>query len=267
MSAEFGGLLFTGLGVVVLIYIAVRSERLTRLSQPRVEREKALMARISELESTVATLLAKLNEAQRQIDDLLLKLREAVTRIKELESVYEPDIHRAARNQRPAKPLLLAQCNQLFGTDDAQAIRRTNIPFQRLTNCTAFRFDRYLQAGREDGTFPWWVQISAHMGIEGVEFADGIKTKDWLSQRVNGVRVLVLAGCENEEIGAQLVGLAKHVVVIYEAIESQNAQDFSYAFWRAVGENYDAADAFAQALQACPQVSEFVQMRTARALR
>ncbi len=166
--------------------------------------------------------------------------------------------------KRPAKPLLLAQCNKLFGEDDALAIRRTGIPFHRLQEATAEKFDRYLQAMRQDGTTPWWVQISAHMGPSGILFADGVRSTGWLSQRIRGVRVLLLAGCENEEVGGQLVGLAKSVVVVYESIESEDAQNFTFAFWREIGDGQEPNDAFAAALEECPQVSEFVQMRTAR---
>ena len=74
----------------------------------------------------------------------------------------------------------------------------------------------------------------------------------------------MLAGCENEEVGAQLVGLARHVILVYESIDSQSAQDFSFAFWREIGDGTDPPDAFARALDECPQVSEFIQMRTAR---
>jgi hypothetical protein len=223
--------------------------------------------RVQDIEGMVRILQRDHIRDQERIEHLEQKLIEATARIQLLEQ--ELLQYRAVdpgNTKRPPKPLLLVQCNRLFGEDDALAVRRTGIVFHRLKNCTGADFDRHLQAMRQDGTTPWWVQISAHMGPTGIEFTDGIKSVTWLSQRIRGLRILVLAGCENEEVAAQLSSnqLAKHVVAIYETIETQNAQDFTYAFWREIADGSEPPDAFAAALNECPQVSEFVLMRTAR---
>lgn len=258
--------------VTIVAAISIYSLWRQRSHVPPETHEARLNRRVEDLESTVKILLADNREDKIKIDALEKKLDIANDRIRDLEARllrYEPskpvdDPEFAVRDRRPAKPLLLCQCNKLFGEDDALAIRRVGIPFQRLQECTGEKFDRYLQAARQDGTTPWWLQISAHMGAEGIMFADGVKSATWLSQRIRGIRILLLAGCENEEVAAQLVGLAKHVVIVYETIESQNAQDFSFSFWREIAGKAEPPDAFARALQDCPQVSEFVQMRSAR---
>lgn len=253
----FSGML--GLGLLIAIGANVRQNALgprTNLAE-EVARLNAtvdiLLKRNEELRLSVVKMQDELNAAHGQ-------LVEAQARIRSLENRQDA----ALVEKRPAKPLLLVMCNRLFGDDDALAIRRTGIPFHRLKDATALDFDRYLQACRQDCTTPWWVQISAHMGPEGVQFADSIKTATWLSQRIRGVRLLVMAGCNNEDVAAQLVGLAQHIVVIYEAIDTTNAQDFSYALWSRIAAGADSVDAFAGALAECPQVSEFVQMRSAR---
>lgn len=273
------GLGFVFVGVIVLLWLAIRSERRMRLEIATSGSGAVQGGRIETLEGTVDTLLTKLTETQKEVGDLRhenenlrrdnVSIREQLNRanqrIAELEVSMAYGLPPAQENaKRPAKPLLLVQCNQIFGEDDALAIRRVGIPFHRLKNCMSGDLDRYLQAGRQDHTTPWWCQISAHMGADGIQFADGVKTPTWLSQRIRNIRVLVLAGCENEEVGAQLVGLARHVVIVYEAIESQYAQDFSFAFWSAINKGAEPSDAFARALDECPQVSEFVSMRTAR---
>ena len=226
--------------------------------------------RMQDVEGMVRILQKDHIRDQERIAHLEQKLAEATTRIQLLEqelSQYRMTDSAISDNaKKPPKPLLLVQCNKLFGEDDALAVRRTGIVFHRLKNCTGTDFDRHLQAMRQDGTTPWWVQISAHMSAEGILFSDGVKSTTWLSQRIRGIRILVLAGCENEEVAAQLIGkqLAQYVVAIYETIESQNAQDFSYAFWREIGDGSEPSDAIAAALNECPQVSEFVLMRTAR---
>lgn len=232
----------------------------------RLPRHNGEMHRLGDLEVMVRVLQEDHVRDAQKIEQLSKALTEAQERIRFLESQLAQYRTDKADGDRPAKPLLLAQCNALFGEDDAQALRRTGIPFHRLANATSVDFDRYLQACRQDGTTPWWVVISAHMGPAGVQFADGVKGVNWLSQRIRGVRVLMLAGCENEEVAAQLVGsaLAKHVIVIYEKIDTVNAQDLAFAFWSRIWCGAAVPDAFAGALEECPQVSEFVQMRTAR---
>lgn len=246
------------------LVLAVSANLRQKALGPRMD----LQEEVGRLNATVDILLkrneelrASLLKMQTELTDTTRQLAEAQARIRVLEA------RQTSQNlleKRPAKPLLLVMCNRLFGEDDALAIRRTGIPFHRLKDATALDFDRYLQACRQDGTTPWWIQISAHMGADGVQFADGVKTATWLSQRIRGVRLLVMAGCDNEDVAGQLVGLAQHVVVIYEAIDTTNAQDFSYALWSRIATGADPIDAFAGALAECPQVSEFVQMRSAR---
>jgi hypothetical protein len=243
---------------IVALVVSVWGARRTVVDGQRVGDLSALL---QEAQVSITGLRSALDQSNIKIGVLQASLDIANAEILRLRMLLTAQ---AEPEKRPAKPLLLAQCNQLFGEDDALAVRRTGIPFHRLKNCTALDFDRYLQAGRQDRATPWWVQISAHMGSTGILFADGVRSTAWLSQRIRGVRVLVLAGCENEEVGAQLVGLAVHVIVVYETIDTQNAQDFSYAFWREIGDGAEPPDAFARALEECPQVSEFVQMRTAR---
>jgi hypothetical protein len=167
------------------------------------------------------------------------------------------------------KPFLLVQCNTTFGNTDAQALRRTGIPFQRRACCTASDFDQALQTGREDGQVPLYVQISAHMNAQEIQFFDGPKPIEWLSQRIRGIQVLFLAGCDNEEIGAALVGqnLAQHVITMFEPVDSRDAGNFTFAFWRATSEGSTVTDAFEQALNICPQIQEFVQLRSTRERR
>ena len=219
-------------------------ERLNATVDTLLKRNDNLLVEISALRTELANTQAELKGALERINVLVGKVSATSGAI-----------------GRPAKPLLLVQCNKLFGEDDAQSIRRVGIPFQRLPNCTAQKFDEYLQDYREDKSSPWWIQISAHMGPDGIAFADGVKDVSWLGQRIRDVRVLVLAGCESEAVGRQLVGLAQYVIVIYETINSRDAQAFSFAFWRAIAEDLGPREAFRRALVECPQTSEVIQMR------
>jgi hypothetical protein len=261
MTSEFVNVAtLVGLGLIVILLFLFTTGRIG--SRDRLA--NGLGHEVERLNSTVDTLL-------KRNDDLLVEIAKLRTELEKTQGELRVALERITlldgkaslpgTTGRPAKPLLLVQCNKIFGDDDAQAIRRVGIPFHRLQECTSQKFDSYLQDFREDKASPWFVQISAHMGVDGVEFTDGVKGVQWLSQRIRDVRVLVLAGCENEEVGRQLVGLAQYVVVIYESISSRDAQSFSFSFWRAINEELGPREAFRRALIECPQTSEYIQMR------
>jgi len=223
---------------------------------------------VERLNSTIDTLLKRNDDLLLEIGKLRVDLERTQAELHQALERINVLVGRVSINTqpapRPAKPLLLVMCNTIFGEDDAAAIRRTGIPFHRLRNATSDDFDRYLQGCRQDNATPWYVQLSAHMGVEGVQFADTTVSANWLQQRIRGIQVLVMAGCTNERVASQLVGLAQFVVIVYESIDTTNAQDFSYAFWSRIASNSDPVAAFAGALAECPQVSEYVQMRSAR---
>jgi len=269
MTPEFvSAATLVGLALIVILLLLFTTGRIG----DRDRLANGLGHEIERLNKTVDTLLTRNDEVIKHNTALLAEIVTVRNELVRTQTDLKSALERinvlvgkvSATNVttgRPAKPLLLVQCNKLFGEDDAQSIRRVGIPFQRLPNCTAQKFDEYLQDYREDKSSPWWIQISAHMGPDGIAFADGVKDVSWLGQRIRDVRVLVLAGCENEAVGRQLVGLAQYVIVIYEAINSRDAQAFSFAFWRAINEELGPREAFRRALIECPQTSEVIQMR------
>lgn len=89
MNANLAGWLLVGVGMAVMLWLALRAERRTRLRlNGEIEpRETRMAERIRELEATVGTLLTKLNEAQRTIEELRGQLQVANQRISELELV------------------------------------------------------------------------------------------------------------------------------------------------------------------------------------
>jgi len=272
MTPEFvSAATLVGLALIVILLLLFTTGRIG----DRDRLANGLGHEIERLNKTVDTLLTRNDEVIKHNTDLLAEIvilrNELVRTQADLKGALERINVLVGKVSatgvtigRPAKPLLLVMCNTIFGEDDAAAIRRTGIPFHRLRNATSDDFDRYLQGCRQDNATPWYVQLSAHMGVEGVQFADTTVSANWLQQRIRGIQVLVMAGCTNERVASQLVGLAQFVVIVYESIDTTNAQDFSFAFWSRIASNSDPVAAFAGALAECPQVSEFVQMRSVR---
>lgn len=277
------------LAVGVLLALTALGVSVYGASQQR-NAERVLLDRQSRADEVNATLLKKFNGTVHelsQVRDLLAvsvaeqgrlrpALDAALTEIVRLRAALDAanseiaqlrnTINAKVANARSSNSLLLIQCEPAFGETDAQAIRRAGLPFQRRAKCTLESFDEALQTSREDNANALWLQISAHMNAKQIKFYDQEASVEWLSQRIRGIEILYLAGCENEEIGKQLVGtnLAQNVITMLEPVESRDAGNFTFAFWRSMVDGNSVLDAYEQARRICPQVSEFVQLRSAK---
>ena len=81
---------------------------------------------------------------------------------------------------------------------------------------------------------------------------------NWLSERLLGVQVLVLAGCKGDGVGDWL-GVVPHVITLSEDISHGDAATLTEQFWLHVAKGRTPADALSLALERCaPAVSEYV---------
>ena len=81
---------------------------------------------------------------------------------------------------------------------------------------------------------------------------------NWLSERLAGVDVLLLAGCEADGVGDWL-GVVPHVVTLAEEISGEDAGTLTLHFWTGIGRGLEPGVALAMALERCsPVVGEFV---------
>jgi hypothetical protein len=273
MNANLIGWILTGLAVVGLGYVALQANRTSTANREntqtllaRFNGSIAELATIKELLAVATAELARLRPALDAANTEINRLRAALDASSQELAALRVAITQKVPGPKLLKPLLLIQCDPAFGETDAQALRRTGIAFQRRSKCTLASFDEVLQTGREDNQTALWLQISAHMNDTRIKFFDQDASIEWLSQRIRRISVLFLAGCENEDVGKQLVGtmLAMNVITVLEPIDTKDAGNFTFAFWRAMSDGYTVNEAFEQALAICPVVSEFVQLRTAR---
>lgn len=152
--------------------------------------------------------------------------------------------------------------NEPLFTSDLAALRQvratTGMTFYRLLNCTKADFDAYFRRERSLGRPVTHLHISAHAGPQGVQLADGIVDGAWLSERLAGVDVLLLAGCAADGVGDWL-GVVPHVVTLAEEIGGADAATLTLHFWTGIGRGLDPGVALAMALERCsPVVGEFV---------
>lgn len=142
-----------------------------------------------------------------------------------------------------------------------RAVRtKTGLRFSRLYPVTLDSLERKLNRDRVNGTPVRYIHFAVDSGPEGLVFQDGIATGLWLSQRLSGVEVAVIAGCKSDVVG-DLLGVVRAVVTMREEIRNSDAAVFTEVFWTGIGNGLTVDRAFEDALDRCPpEVAEFVEL-------
>lgn len=134
----------------------------------------------------------------------------------------------------------------------------TGLQFRRVLNATRSKFAATLRRERGLGGPVELLHLALPASPAGVEFEDGIADGNWLSERLLGVRVLVLASCESDNLGDWL-DVVPHVITFRSAITHEDAGVLTRHFWHNIGRNLDPGAALDEALTHCPPaVSEYV---------
>ena len=160
-----------------------------------------------------------------------------------------------------SRPVLLVYGDSAFGEADRNAMRRAGVSFFRLVDGNLEKLRDELQRRRSEGRLYDVVHFSAH-GVDdfivlGTEKVDAMRLSDVL----NGVRCVFLATCNNQEVADKMVGIVKYVVTIYEEINSDDAANFTYEFYKRYKVDMDVEAAFTGAMSVMPNISEFVDLR------
>ena len=114
----------------------------------------------------------------------------------------------------------------------------TGLKFQRLLDATRPKFAATLRRERGLGRPVELLHLALHASPEGVEFADGVADGNWLSERLFGVRIMLLASCRGDTIGDWL-GVVPHVITLSEDITHEDAAVLTQHFWHNIGLNLE----------------------------
>lgn len=232
--------------------LAIRKQR--RLPAAPISREQELLSRVATLERDIAGLQRMLVEKQNEIDRLNERLRQV-------------ERGATAMDQEPLRAkrvLLVGVGNDIMLQEDLAQLRRvqtqTDIRISRLLPVSKASLVRTLDRHRATGNPVRLLHLATHSSPQGLAFADGVATGQWLSEHLSGVEIAVLAGCSGDQV-ADLLGVVPAVVSMREDVDNKAASAFAGAFWLAVGLGLDANEAFERALQRAPAlVSEFVEL-------
>lgn len=195
----------------------------------------------------------KIRQMREQVDFLLDKLKQDGVRIAELER----RLVGGAVEQR--RTLLVAVASGVDGWMDLALLRSLPISITRLVGVTKTKLKKYLDRARGYDRPVVHLHIGAHSSADGIVFDDGVADADWLSQHLQGVQVLVLAGCNGDELGDWL-GVVPYVVTIREAEPADDAASFAKLFWTEIVGGASPDDALSVALQRAPAgMGEYVE--------
>lgn len=137
--------------------------------------------------------------------------------------------------------------------------RETGMDFRRVRDATFAKIKRYLDQARINGRPYTKVHMAVHAGEGGVflgpERIDGLK----FSEILDGVEILLIAGCEGNVIG-DWIGRVPYVVTISEQVANEDASLFARAFWTQIGKGKNADDSVSVALNLAPSgMDEYVE--------
>jgi hypothetical protein len=244
---------------IAALFLAVKRDR-RPLPVQLSGREGELVQRVMLLERDIAGLQRMLVEKQNEIDKL-------TERIRQLERGQSVESATAILLEAPVMRQVLLAC---IGNDpmlrlDLAHLRRvqaqTALRLATLDPVTLVDLENTLDRQRLNGTPIRYVHFGVHSDQKGLYLADGVASWEWLSERLDGVDVVVLAGCSNDRIADKLRVVDTVVSVRAREVQNKDASLFIEVFWLAIGNGSSAQEAFELALRRAPaRVGEFVEL-------
>ena len=240
---------------------------LRRLRNQPMTREAQLSEQVRKLRATLDVVMEDRVRDQQRITKLETQLAEARRRITELEYTLSTLCSNNQLTTASKRRLLVGIGPDARLEVDLTMLRKvktqTGLEFERLLPVTKKNFKDKLSRARIAGEPFVYAHLATHMGPDGAVFADErggqeIVTALELSEILQDVEVLFLAGCESTTLGNYL-GVVPAVVAMQEEIEHNDAADFTLVFWREIGLGAKPEDAFNTACDRVPAVAEFAE--------
>ena len=229
---------------------------------PVVDRNKDLAEELRDLKGALRIFqLDHINDLKR-IDNLEEQLHKANLRIQELE-VSLARYTKVEMNNPEYRSLLICVGPDAKLQIDLTSLRKvktqTGLNFSRVLNVNFSNLKDTLSRARKSERPVRYLHLAVHASAEGLQFSDGVVTGQQLSEVLQDILVMVIAGCESTEIG-DLVGVVPVVVTMRESIGHKDAADFTEVFWIEIGKGVNPEDAFYNTLERVPAVAEFAEI-------
>lgn len=245
--------------IVIIIGLGLSLFAIKTAYRPYESREAQLERDVKQLRAALDLLTTDRLKDREKIEQLEAKLVTANDRIKELEirlAQYE------GSTKRNDKHLLVGIGKDAQLQIDLASLRavktKTGMGFTRIMPVTKERLHLTLANARTSGRPIRLLHLSVHAEPEFIALDEKVDAV-WLSGELQDVQILVLAGCETSAVGTWL-GVVPNVVTMLEAVRMDDAARFSEVFWTNIGLGKNSEDAFYDALDKVPAVSEFAEL-------
>lgn len=127
----------------------------------------------------------------------------------------------------------------------------TGLKFMRVLDVTQRKFAETLRRERSLGRPVELLHLALRASPQGIQFAGGLADGSWLSQRLSGVRILLLAAWEGDASGGWLRSVP-HVITLRAGIAPDDAAVLTQRFWHNIGLDLEPGPALDEALAHCP---------------
>ena len=249
---------------IVLVFLLTNRAQLLKMFTVRNVEVETLRGEIKDLKAYIADLESQLKGLQLLVKVLMEQrsttssdVPQATTTTTKVEvAKTEP-----APSKRINRPVLLVYGVDAFGEQDRLALKKAGITFFRLKSASLEALRTELHRRRSDGNLYDIVHISAHGGGEELLFDNDSVSGQELSDVLSGVRGIFLATCSNQKVADKLIGIVKYVIFVCEEIDTNDAANFVFEFYKRYRTNLDIETSFAEAMAIMPEISEFVDLR------
>lgn len=135
----------------------------------------------------------------------------------------------------------------------------TGMEFRRIRNATLELIKQSLDRARMNGHPYDKLHLAVHSGVEGILLGGVIVDSVAFSEILQGVKILLIAGCESSYVGDYL-GVVPYVITMTEKVPMNDAALFCRAFWTQIGRHKKPAEALRLSLLAAPSgMNEYVE--------
>jgi hypothetical protein len=267
-SPELAGLLFTALGVGVLLLIAVRTEQRmqSRLGSLQLADGVTSETREALLNREVKRLRSEVDNLRNTVETLTRQLVGALDKIRALEMSQGVAPSASGDNFNLPELLVIFGPNATITARDKSGLRQEGIDFESLNQANRASIIDELVGRREDHRPLRWLHIASDAGPQGVLLSheDGtpdIVEPEWWRQNITETEVIFVSACKGTKISNQLAALTEWLIYFREGVDNNDAGAFAGCFWGEVVRGVPVEAAYSKARQKVPAVRDFVAMR------
>ena len=155
--------------------------------------------------------------------------------------------------------------DKTFGELDDLALKHAGVDVVTVKSNSYLELEKEIFRQRQDNKIIKRIHISAHGHLsKGILLNQTwYDFKQWfaLFDPKDEIEIVFLAACQTIELADTLAGLAKYIVATTVDIPNEDAMLATQVFWRYIGLNYTAEEAFERMRHNIPKFAKYIRLR------